>query len=223
MSALQFIAAAVLVLAGIAEARIGSNDEAAQVACPPSNFSTVQNLDLQTFVSKRWHVQQQMAVSYLPASRNRCVRADYEILKQKSLLGYDVNVHNYAEEVAEPHKPHEASLCAKVVSEAEGKLEVAPCFLPAALAGPYWVVDYNEAEGYAVISGGAPSIAGDGGCRTGSGVNNAGFWIFTRQQSRNEQVVQKARKVAASKGFDLSVLHDVNQEGCAATLEQEDM
>mmetsp|Transcript_60214 Transcript_60214/g.143533 ORF Transcript_60214/g.143533 Transcript_60214/m.143533 type:complete len:223 (-) Transcript_60214:248-916(-) len=222
MTELQLIATVALVLAGIVEARIGFG-KGAQVVCPSPKFSTVQNFDLRTFASKRWYVQQQMAVSYLPVNRNRCVYAEYEILKRKSMLGYDVSLDNYAEEVAEPHKPHQASLCAKVVSEAEGKLEVAPCFLPASLAGPYWVVDYSEADGYAVISGGAPSIVGKGGCRTGDGINNAGFWIFTRQQRRNEKVVQKARKVAASKGFDLSVLNDVDQEGCTATLKHEDM
>ena len=42
----------------------------------------------------------------------------------------------------------------KVVDKSRGKLEVAPCFLPTALAGPYWVLDYSEEEGYALISGG---------------------------------------------------------------------
>ena len=44
----------------------------------------------------------------------------------------------------------------KVVDKSRGKLEVAPCFLPTALAGPYWVLDYSEEEGYALISGGGP-------------------------------------------------------------------
>ena len=41
-----------------------------------------------------------------------------------------------------------------MVDKSRGKLEVAPCFLPTALAGPYWVLDYSEEEGYALISGG---------------------------------------------------------------------
>jgi hypothetical protein len=40
-----------------------------------------------------------------------------------------------------------------VVDKARGKLEVAPCFLPTVAAGPYWVLEYSEEEGYALISG----------------------------------------------------------------------
>merc|ERR1712060_522235 len=106
---------------------------------------------------------------------------------------------------------------AKIVDAKTGKLEVAPYFLPNFASGDYWVIDYDESEGYALISGGAPKIEGQGGlCRTGTGVNQAGLWIFTRQQSRNENLVQKVRQMAQSKGFDLSVLNDVDQSNCPA-------
>merc|ERR1719220_2539895 len=71
------------------------------------------------------------------------------------------------------------------------------------------------------LSGGQPSTKTSGGCRTGSGVNGAGLWIFTRQQQRDEQLVQKVRRIAATQGFDLSVLNDVNQTGCKRQHEQE--
>ena len=100
------------------------------------------------------------------------------------LIGYEVTVHNHAENVANPHAAHDSenTPCAKVVDEASGKLEVAPCFLAPFLAGPYWALDYDEFAGYALISAGAPAHETAGGCSTG----NAGFWIFTRQQTRNE-------------------------------------
>merc|ERR1711879_168131 len=104
---------------------------------------------------------------------------------------------------------------AKIVDAKTGKLEVAPYFLPTAFAGAYWVIDYDESQGYALVSGGASTLEGEGGlCRTGSGVNEAGLWIFTRQQSRNEELVQKVRRIAKSKGFDLAVLDDVDQSKC---------
>eukprot|EP00438_Fugacium_kawagutii_P010892 Skav231400 [mRNA] locus=scaffold1456:312096:324529:- [translate_table: standard] len=158
----------------------------APTQCPPAGFDTVQDFDLSKFISKRWYIQQQMAVNYLPASQNRCVYAEYQLREPKSFWGYDVSVHNHAEEVAAPHKVHDSgkTLCAKVVDKARGKLEVAPCFLPTAAAGPYWVLDYSEDEGYALISGGAPTQPSAGGCRTGTGTNGAGLWIFTRQQKR---------------------------------------
>eukprot|EP00419_Tripos_fusus_P011520 CAMPEP_0172663894 /NCGR_PEP_ID=MMETSP1074-20121228/6236_1 /TAXON_ID=2916 /ORGANISM="Ceratium fusus, Strain PA161109" /LENGTH=384 /DNA_ID=CAMNT_0013479965 /DNA_START=95 /DNA_END=1249 /DNA_ORIENTATION=- len=188
--------------------------------CPPTNFSSVQGFNLKNFVQSRWHIQQQMPVSYLPASQNRCVYAEYGLLQKKSFWGYDVQVQNHAEDVAPPHKVHDSGsfLCAKVVDEATGKLAVAPCFLPSFAAGPYWVIAYNEADGYALISGGAPSTSAPGGCRTGEGVNNAGLWIFTRRQQRDEALVQKVRKIAANKGFDISVLNDVDQSDCGSSL-----
>merc|ERR1719378_1981057 len=101
-------------------------------ACPPANFTTVANFDLESFIQKRWYIQQQMPVSYLPKSQNRCVYAEYTLRKRKSFWGYDVDVHNHSEDVAPPHANHDSGsfLCAKIVDKSAGKLEVAPCFLP---------------------------------------------------------------------------------------------
>ena len=125
--------------------------------CPPADFSTAQNFDLNSYVAGRWYIQEQMPTNYLPESQNYCVYAEYSL--GHHFWGYEVTVHNHAEDVAEPHAAHDSGryLCAKVVDEASGKLEVAPCFLPAFFAGPYWVVDYDETAGYALISGGAPT------------------------------------------------------------------
>ena len=92
------------------------------------------------------------------------------------------------------------------------KLEVAPCFLPKYFAGPYWIVAYNETEGYALISGGQPTIVTDDGCKSGDGTNNSGLWIFTRSQERDTELVAKVRTIASEAGFDLSVLNDVSAE-----------
>lgn len=186
-------------------------------SCPPKNFSTVHNFNLESFVQSRWYIQQQMPTLYLPKSENRCVYAEYKLLAKSTFWGYNVNVHNYAENVAPPHKVHDSGsfICAKVVDKAAGKLEVAPCFLPTFTAGPYWVVDYSEEQGYALISGGAPTKSAVGGCQTGNGVNDAGLWIFTRQQKRNESLVEQVRNIAKNKGFDLSVLNDVDQTDCS--------
>mmetsp|Transcript_27629 Transcript_27629/g.69335 ORF Transcript_27629/g.69335 Transcript_27629/m.69335 type:complete len:230 (-) Transcript_27629:109-798(-) len=187
--------------------------------CPPENFTTVQNFDLDTFISKMWFVQQQMPVTYLPKSQNRCVFAQYSKREKPGIWGYEVGVHNHAEDVAPPHKVHDSgsTLCAKVVDPSSGKLAVAPCFLPSFLAGPYWVIAYDEGQGFALISGGAPAKASPDGCRTGTGVNGSGLWIFTREQKRNEKLVNKVRGIAAAKGFDLSVLNDVDQTECSGS------
>lgn len=103
------------------------------------------------------------------------------------------------------------------MDSATGKFDVGPCFLLAIAAGPYWVVDYNETAGYALISGGAPTKSAPGGCQTGGSFNDAGLWVFTGEQQRNEALVSKVRAIAAQKGFDLSVLNDADQTGCSAT------
>merc|ERR1711963_416745 len=94
------------------------------------------------------------------------------------------------------------------------KLRVAPCFLPSFLAGPYWILAHNEERGYAVVSGGQPTISTPGGCRTGTGTNNAGLWIFTREIFPDEEVVEDAREIAQQKGLDLSVLNTVSHSNC---------
>lgn len=186
--------------------------------CPPAGFTTVQNFNLNVFSAKRWYIQEQMQVTAVPAHAHFCIHADYKILDKKTFWGYDIQVHNVAADDAPPHKVHDSGsfICAKIVDASTGKLAVGPCFLPSFLAGPYWVVSYDEAEGYALISGGAPTKSFPGGCRTGTGFNNAGLWIFTRAQVRNEALVQKVRKIAVDKGFDVSVLEHGNQTSCDA-------
>jgi len=137
-------------------------------------------------------------------------------IENASAQGYDIQVRNHAEDVVAPYTVLDSgdSICANIVDAASGKLEVAPCFLPTTEAGPYWVIDFNHDKGYALISGGAPKESADGGCRTGTGVNDAGLWIFTRQQNRDEALLQKVRLIAQDKGFDLSVLNDVDNSDC---------
>merc|ERR1711963_169321 len=85
-------------------------------------------------------------------------------------------------------------ICAQVPNDNEpAALRVAPCFLPTFLGGPYWVLDYNEQEGYALISGGQPTIETDQGCKTGDGTNDSGLWIFTREVFPAAGLVQKVR------------------------------
>merc|ERR1712217_693393 len=76
------------------------------------------------------------------------------------------------------------------------------------------VLAYNEEEGYALISGGQPTIKTDNGCKTGTGINNSGLWIFTREAFPAAGLVEKVRGLAAAQGFDLSVLVDIRHEGC---------
>uniref|UniRef100_A0A7S3Z387 Lipocalin/cytosolic fatty-acid binding domain-containing protein n=1 Tax=Lotharella globosa TaxID=91324 RepID=A0A7S3Z387_9EUKA len=172
-----------------------------------------QDFDLEKYIAQKWYIQQQQEVSYLPASQNYCVSAQYTA-KSASIFGYTISVNNKAFEQDKSTK-HEASICAAVADKNDpAKLEVAPCFLPKFAAGPYWVVAFNDEEGWALISGGQPTIQGTNGCKNGSGVNGSGLWIFTRQQARDDAIVQKVRNLAVDKGFDITVLNDVDQTNC---------
>lgn len=178
--------------------------------CKP--VTTQANFDLDAYISAKWYIQQQMAVSYLPANQDYCVSAQYS-KKDKSLFGYTIDVDNKAFE--KDGTKHEGKICA--ASDGSGdpaKLEVAPCELPRNFAGPYWILEFDNDQGYALVSGGQPTKQGTDGCRTGDGVNGSGLWIFTRAQQRNETLVQYVRGLAQKQGFDLTVLNDVDQSNC---------
>jgi lipocalin len=127
--------------------------------------------------------------------------------------GYTIDVLNEARDAVDGNL-YGGKLNA-YVKEEPSKLAVAPSFVPKCFSGDYWVIAYDEKMGYALISGGQPTIESeDGGCRTGEGINESGLWIFTRNQARNDTVIQEVRGIAEGQGFDLTVLKDVVQEGC---------
>lgn len=140
-----------------------------------------------------------------------------------------VQVHNYANkgevngDVVDSNENLKVlgGICGEVVNASEpARLSVGPCKLPSWVPGsrgPYWVVAAGPSPSrydWALISGGQPTHRAAGGCRTGTGVNDSGLWIFTRETARDEAVVQAVRKIAHEKGFDVSVLTDVQQKGC---------
>lgn len=181
---------------------------------------TVSGFDLETYASRPWYIHQQAEIEYAPLEQNFCVKAEYTIRNSHTFWGYSVDVLNYAQDVngAEFGGP----LCAFQEKENLSKLNVAPCFLPKIFSGPYWVVAYDEDQGYALISGGQPTIPSGDGCKTGDGVNGSGLWIFSRSPTRDESLISTVRAIAQDKGFDLSVLNDVQQEECVYPSEEED-
>merc|ERR1719424_2211059 len=138
--------------------------------------TTAPNFDLEAYITGRWYIQQQAETAYLPKEQNWCVYAEYERMDKKSFWGYEVQVHNYAQE--EDGTPHDSGdkICA--------------------------------------ASAGQPTIDTGDGCKSGSGTNNSGLWVFTRGQERDDALVEKVRGLAKDQGFDLSVLRDVDQSAC---------
>lgn len=189
--------------------------------CPPPGFDTQAaadgSFDLKWYTSAKWYIQEQMIISYLPEDYLRCVTAEYELLDKPTLLGYDIKVKNHAENKdGKPLGPL-TEICGKVVNATAGKTKVSPCFLPSFLAGPYWVIASDKTEGWSLVSGGPPTEIGSEGCKTGTGTNDSGLWIFTRKQERDEAIVQKVKGIAKEKGFDISVLKSTDQTNCEAS------
>jgi apolipoprotein D and lipocalin family protein len=180
--------------------------------CPA--VKTQPDFNLTSYISKRWYAQEQMVIKYLQADSFNCVTAKYSLKKKPTWFNrYTITVKNSAE--YDDGKPMKAELCAYAADKADpAKLAVAPCFLPKWLSGPYWVLAYDEAEGYALISGCQPTVETEEGCQTGTGTNKSGLWIFTREAKASEALVAKVRQIAKQQGFDVSVLKPVKQEGC---------
>ena len=163
----------------------------------------------------------------MPERENFCVTATYAFKSNQS-----VHVSNYANDGKVNGPVYDSDhmlkavggICGSVEDPTEpAKLSVGPCYIPSwlpASRGPYWVVaagpDPAKYE-WALVSGGQPTKQGPNGCRTGKLVNGSGLWIFMRSQKRDEATIQAVRKVAEDAGFDLAVLHDVQQDGCRYT------
>lgn len=183
--------------------------------------TTQPGFDLTSYISAPWYIQQQMAIQYLPVENNICVEARYSY-KKGFWPGQTIAVQNFARKPDGSQRDTAGFLCAGPGKDTTdpAKLQVGPCFLPqleGVFSGPYWIIAYNEAEGYALVSGGQPYIQMANGCATGTGINNSGLWILTRQQLRNEVLVQKVRQIALQQGFDISVLNDVDNTNCQGT------
>lgn len=193
--------------------RLGEEDP-----CPP--VDTVEGFNITVYASATWYVQEQAVTTYLPVSRNYCVTADYTILEKPTWpWRYTIQVDNKAQD--EAGNPYGGIIYAgqeDPSSEDTAKLEVAPGFLPRTLAGPYWILAYEEGDnGYALISGGQPTVRTESGCQTMSNriTSSGGLWIFTRQATRNEELVARVRSMAAEDfGLDVTILNTVDQDSC---------
>jgi hypothetical protein len=74
---------------------------------------------------------------------------------------------------------------------------------------------YNEEEGLALVSGGQPDIETEEGCIfKKSLINGSGLWIFTREQVRDEALVNRGVTLLKQKGFDTRILNNVDQTQC---------
>lgn len=163
--------------------------------CPPKNFDSVVNFDINQYASAPWYVQKQVPVSYQPANELYCVRARYTLFNPSNPQD-GIKVENTANRGA-VNGPRvgaaDANRSMDLVAVPDyrctsgprcaSKLLVGPAQLWAngtgliwrTAFGPYWVVavgrSANKTLGYdwAIITGGAPRTpTSSGACRTGS-------------------------------------------------------
>lgn len=194
----------------------------ASSVCPP--VSTVENFNLTEYVRERWYIQKQQVTSYLPKSTNYCVSARYQVSNTKVPFysGTVLNVYNKARVdsvTGQQLNSNNMTLCARVPNSSNpSKLLVAPCFLPNLLAGDYWVLDAGPSSDnyeWAIVSGGQPHEQYCDGCTTRrDSMNNAGLWLFTREQVPSDSIVNMMLSKLRSKGFTTVFLNNVTQVGC---------
>lgn len=203
--------------------RLGGNEEQQQQegeeTCPPARFKTKEDISLQEYASKKWYVHEQAETTYLPLSRNYCVTAEYKLLdKPTPFFGWTIEVTNQAQDEARQNTYGGTIYAAETNENDPSKLEVAPGFLPRFLAGPYWIVKYDETEGYALVIGGSPQVKNKetGKCRTNNRwiTSSGGLWIFTRDSERDDALIDKVKGIASDLGLDTSVLNTVDHSNC---------
>lgn len=200
--------------------------------CPTP--TTQSNVNLDEWTRATWYIQKQQENEYQPKDKLFCVSATYRVEPDRKVpffSGKVISVYNYANEGKVNGKPVNGRpgatetpglvLCGRQPdSDDAAKLVVAPCFLPNALAGDYWILGAGPSPDnyeWAVVSGGKPTRKFADGCTTKkNGINGSGLWIFTREPTgpEAERGVAAALDVLREKGYATSQLIDVPQEGC---------
>ena len=209
-------------------------------ACPPTGFSTKQNFEPTTYITKTWYSLKQLEVQFQEEDSFYCVRAQYTLDTKKNWwcrlffmcdrLRIKVNNRGRIGSVDGP--VDEANLYAFIKDSSEpSKLRVGPRILPPIINGPYWVLEAgtyaellsgtNEFEStdyeWALISGGPPTIESNGKCTPGipGPETRNGFWYFSSNPVPPEGVMEALDTLASETyGIDISLLRPVVQEGC---------
>jgi hypothetical protein len=132
-----------------------------------------------------------MVNTYLPKERFFCLRAQYEKLDcPKFPWEYTIDVFNEAWDAVDGNI-YGGDFSAYSIKEEPSKLTVVHSFVPKFMSGDYWVIAYDEEKGYALISGGQPTIESHSGCHTGEGINKSGLWIFTHEQAHDDTLIKE--------------------------------
>lgn len=180
---MKFVSSTLFALAcALTSSFAAADDECKQI-------TVKQDFDYDTYASKPWYIQSQMVTRIATPSDFFCVRARFRLLDEP-LNGYSIGVLAEKREDSVTGVLTVNDLCSFSDPSDPAKLVLSRCDVPSEEAGDYWIVRYNEEAGYAIISGGQPTIPsgrGDGLCQTGTGVTQSGLYIFTREQKKRRE------------------------------------
>jgi len=194
-----------------------------------SDVQPMRNFNITEYARASWYVQEQQVNAYQSEEQLRCVVATYDAGYSKwwqqppFFTGAVLSVYNHYADgeptINEQSEPVNR-LCASVKNHAlPSKLLVAPCFLPLAFGGDYWVIGVGSSPhgeyDWAVVTGGRPQQKYADGCTTDTGYFNSGLWIFSRTPVLAAAKLAEARSLLRGMGYTLSLLKTVNQTGCS--------
>lgn len=199
------------------------NSSVAVAVCP--SIATQGSFNLTEWIRASWFIQEQQLNGFQQPEDLFCVAATYELEGRTVPLwdGKVVSVYNYQNRGAvngPGTNPEAEPLCARLIDPDRPSDSIinAPCFLPNALAGPYWVVAAGPSPQryeWGIVSGGPPTVPdpeGGPGCTTSeTGTNGAGLWLFHRRPIISEEEMADIRTVARMNGFTTSRLRPVFQ------------
>jgi lipocalin len=203
---------------------------------PCKTVTSLDDFDLDQYTSAKWYSHQQRASPFQSKALFNCVTAEYSYLNPAKGAqeaagvgkGYLIKVFNYSEDIdgnvytspvlGESGAPTPGALCAGsqvFAGDKASEVTVWFCTVPVVqfMQSNYWVLAYDEEEGYALIAGGQTNVpTADGLCSYGD--PTSGLWIFSRSPERNEDMIEKYRDIAIDNGIDPSIMEDVSHVNC---------
>ena len=189
---------------------------------PMDNFNTSE------YIRATWFIQQQQITGYQPENTLYCVAQTLEATNRSVPFfnGPVLLVYNYGNingVNGSSENKNNFTLCARQTNPSlPSEIINAPCFLPNALAGPYWVIAAGPTQSnysWAIVSGGPPTVKyKDGNCSTKiQGTNGSGLWLFTRERygTNADFYTRQMRNILLQKGYTTSLLLNVTQRNCS--------
>jgi len=206
-----------------------------------SKLELQEDFNITEYLRATWYVQKQQKNGYQPLSSLICVAATYNDTyhgqpeKVPFFGGRTFTVFNNCRrkskdgEICNDFKSPDFKrsfgipLCGRVSDPKDpARISVAPCPLPQALAGNYWVAAAGPSPDnyeWAIVTAGQPNIEKSDGCTVDDTCTNpaqfsCGLWFFARKPVAEKEVMAALMAAAKKKEISTQLLLDVDQTGC---------